>query len=409
MDIHELLKQTLVMVLAGGQGERLYPLTRDRAKPAVPFGGSYRLIDFSLSNCVNSGLRRIYVLTQHKSDSLNRHIRSGWQIFAPSLGEYIETRPPQRRLSTNWYLGTADAIYQNIFSLQHERPRYVLILSGDHVYHMDYSRMISLHHDRDADLTVACIERPVDDARGKLGVLTPDGQERAVRFDEKPEAPEPLPGRSGACLCSMGVYLFRTETLVRRVTEDAKSSGGHDFARDVLPVMIEKGDNVSCHRYEGTYWRDIGAIDAYWHAHQDLVSVEPAFNLYDPEWRIRVRCQSRPPAKIVFGGGDAQTPRAEVYNSLICSGAIVSGAFVCDSVIGPDVRIEVGSRIEQSIILSETTVGRNAIIRRAIVDKRNHIPDNARVGVDTEWDRRHFSISDEGVVAIPKEVPFPEF
>ncbi len=405
MDLSRLLRNTLVMVLAGGQGERLYPLTRERAKPAVPFGGFYRIIDFTLSNCLNSGLRRIYVLTQYKSDSLNRHVRLGWDIFNPSIGEYIETRPPQQRLSSEWYLGTAHAIYQNIYTLDEERPELVLILGGDHVYRMDYSRLLFAHHHAGADATVACVERPLQEAAGRLGVVSVDSQMKVGKLTEKPPEPSPLPGRSDVCLCSMGIYVFDTETLVHRTIEDAKRESSHDFARDVLPAMIADGDYVQAVSFEGGYWRDIGTLDAYWAANMDLVRVEPRFNLYDAKWPIRSRAVSRPPAKVVFAGGN--TPRTEVHNSLIANGAIVSGARVYESILGADVRIEVGSRVERSIIMDGTTIGRNCTIRKAILDKDNCIPDNAGIGVDKEWDGRHFALSDEGVVVMPKAMPFP--
>jgi glucose-1-phosphate adenylyltransferase len=395
------------MVLAGGEGERLYPLTKERAKPAVPFAGAYRIIDFTLSNCLNSGLRRAYVLTQYKSESLQRHIRFGWNIFNPEIGEWIETRPPQQRLSSDWYLGTADAIYQNMHTLERERPRRVLVLSGDHVYAMDYAGMLRAHVSKGADLTMACIPKPILQAASKLGVVTVDEDQRVVAFEEKPTAPPPMADMQDACLCSMGIYVFETEVLARRVIEEAKKDGAHDFARDVLPAMLGKGDAVFAYRFDGSYWRDIGTLDAYWDAHMDLVSVQPAFNLYDAEWPIRGSAHARAPAKIVFGGGMPDTPRAEVYNSLVCNGAIISGAYVCDSVIGPDVRVEVGSRIEQSVIFEGTSVGRNATIRKAIIDKQNAVPDNARIGLDPEWDRRHFSVSEGGVVVMPKALPFP--
>jgi len=406
MELSRLLKNTLVMVLAGGQGERLYPLTKDRAKPAVPFGGSYRIIDFTLSNCLNSDLRRICVLTQYKSDSLSRHIKLGWHIFNPSIGEYIETRPPQQRLSSQWYLGTAHAIYQNIYTLDQERPEAVLVLSGDHVYRMDYTRLLLAHQRANADATLACVERPVEEAAGRLGVVCADPDMRVVQLTEKPAEPPPLPGRPDVCLCSMGVYVFDTETLAQRVIEDAKRKGSHDFARDVLPAMVAEGDHVQACNYEGGYWRDIGTLDAYWAANMDLVRVEPRFNLYDEKWPIRSRAESRPPAKLVFSGG-GESPRTEVHNSLIANGAIVSGARVYDSILGANVRVEVGSRIEKSIILDNTNIGRNCIIQKAIIDKHNRIPDNAQVGVDHDWDRRHFAISEGGVVVMPKGVPFP--
>ncbi len=406
MEVSELLKDTLVMVLAGGQGERLYPLTRYRAKPAVPFGGAYRIIDFTLSNCLNSDLRRIYVLTQYKADSLNRHIRLGWQLFNPAIGEYIEIRPPQQRMSSDWYLGTAHAIYQNIYTLEQERPECVLVLSGDHVYRMDYAHMLRTHHEGQADVTVACVERRVGEAAGRLGVVRADAGGRVLSIAEKPSEPGELREHRGHCLCSMGIYAFQTESLVRRVIEDAKTDSEHDFALNVLPEMVRKGDSVFAYRYDG-YWRDIGTLDAYWDANMDLLRVQPPFNLYDPEWPIRSYATSRPPAKVVFGPGQGGQPHSEVYNSLVCNGAIISGAHVSDSIIGPDVRVEVGSRLEQSIVLEDTRVGRNVIVRRAILDKHNTVPDGAHVGVDQQRDRRHFSISPEGVVVVPKALPWP--
>ncbi|MFO8007115.1 MAG: glucose-1-phosphate adenylyltransferase [Candidatus Brocadiia bacterium] len=404
--VSELTKDTLVMVLAGGQGERLYPLTKERAKPAVPFGGLYRIIDFTLSNCLNSDLRRIYVLTQYKADSLNRHVRLGWQIFNPAIGEYIEIRPPQQRMSSDWYLGTAHAIYQNIYTLDQERPSCVLVLSGDHVYRMDYAHMLRQHNECQADVTVACIERPVDQAAGRLGVVRADAEGRVLSIAEKPSEPDQLPERPGHCLCSMGIYAFKTESLVRRVIDDAKSDSEHDFALNVLPDMVRNGDSVFVYRYDG-YWRDIGTLDAYWDANMDLLRVQPAFNLYDPEWPIRSYATSRPPAKVVFGAGGGEQPHSEVYNSLVCNGAIISGAHVSDSIIGPDVRVEVGSRVERSIILQDTQLGRDVTIRRAILDKHNTVPDGAQIGVDRDWDRRHFSVSSEGVVVVPKAMPWP--
>jgi glucose-1-phosphate adenylyltransferase len=407
MEFSKVLKDTLVMLLAGGQGERLYPLTKERAKPAVPFGGSYRIIDFTLSNCLNSGLRRIYVLTQYKSDSLIQHIRHAWNIFNPELNEYIELRPPQQRMSTDWYLGTAHAIYQNIYTLEHERPGYVLVLSGDHLYRMDYAQLLQTHIAGEADLSIACMPRPLKEAAEQLGVVSVDETMRVTALAEKPAVPAPMPGSPDMCLCSMGVYVFRTEVLVRRVIEDAKLTTTHDFGRNVVPAMIERRDRVLAHSYAGGYWRDIGTIDAYWDAHMDLVSVQPAFNLYDREWPVRGASQNAPPAKIVFGDGRDGGPQAQVYNSLLCNGAIVSGALVSDSIIGPSVRVEVGSRVEKSVILAGTTIGRNAVVSRAIIDKNNCIPDNARIGVEPEWDRRHFSVSPNGIVAMAKGVPFP--
>lgn len=404
MEVRGILKDTLVMVLAGGQGERLYPLTKYRAKPAVPFAGSYRLIDFTLSNCLNSGLRRIYVLTQYKSDSLNRHIRAAWNIFNPELGDYIEMLPPQQRMDLDWYLGTAHAIYQNIYTLEHERPENVVVLSGDHIYRMDYAPMLIEHVRSGADLTVACVERPLDDAAGELGVVTADDNRRVTALSEKPDQPAPADPGAGVCMCSMGVYVFKTEILVRRVIEDAKRGTGHDFGRDVVPAMIERGDRVKSFPFGGDYWRDVGTLDGYWQAHMDLVSPEPSFDLYRADWPIWGNCCCRPPART---NADEDGTPAEVHNSLLCNGAVVTGASVRDSVIGADVRVAPGVRIEQSVILEGTSIGRDATVRRAVIDKQNVIPENARLGLDPAWDGQHFFVSEGGVVVVAKETPFP--
>jgi glucose-1-phosphate adenylyltransferase len=402
------LKETLVMVLAGGQGERLYPLTKDRAKPAVPFGGTYRIIDFALSNCLNSGLRRLYVLTQYKSDSLSRHIRVGWSIFNAEIGEYIEIRPPQQRMNADWYLGTAHAIYQNIYTLEQERPRYVLILGGDHVYRMDYSQMLLAHINEGADATVACVEKPLGEAARQLGVVSVDAAMRVLDFEEKPDAPRPMPGSDGNCLCSMGIYVFNTETLVRRVIEDAKRHGSHDFGRDVIPAMIKRGERVFAFRFDGGYWRDIGTIDAYWDAHMDLIKPQPAFELSVGNWPIRGYAYRYAPVRITGGDGADRTD-SDVRDSLLCQGCVVRGASVRDSVIGPGVRVEQGSRVEHSVILDRTSIGRNVVIRKAILDKDNAVPDGARMGLDPDWDRRHFTVSKGGVLVMAKSTPFPPF
>ena len=384
MNTRTVIKDTLVMLLAGGQGERLYPLTRDRAKPAVPFAGSYRLVDFTLSNCLNSGLRRIYVLTQYKSDSLNRHVRVGWDLFSRDIREYVEVLPPQQRMNA-------------------------LVLSGDHIYRMDYAAMLEAHVESDADVTVACIERPRAECALELGVLAVDENMRVTSFAEKPAEPVGIPGHEDRTLCSMGVYAFRTETLVHRIMEDVRTGSHHDFARDIIPRMLDRPDDrVFAFPFSG-YWRDVGTIDAYWDAHMDLTSVLPAFNLYDEQWPLRGRARCRPPGKSILVGGPDGTPCTEIHNSLVCNGAIISGARVCDSVIGYDVHIEVGACVERSVILDGVTIGRGAVVRNAIVDKHNTIPDNAQLGVDPEWDRRNFTVSDGGIVVMAKRTPFPPF
>jgi len=400
--------QTLCMILAGGQGERLYPLTRDRAKPAVPFGGNYRLIDFTLSNCLNSGVRRIHVLTQYKSDSLNRHVRLGWNLLNPELDEYVEIRSPQQRLTSHWYQGTADAIYQNIYTLQMLRPRYVLVLSGDHVYKMDYLRLIEEHVANNADLTIACIEMPIQEA-ARLGVISADVVGRALGFQEKPQVTASVGACPGTALCSMGVYVFKTEVLVRCVIQDSKNPTSHDFGRDVVPAMIQAGDRVFAFRFVDAhggapYWRDIGTLDAYWEANMDLVRAEPVFDLYDSEWPVRSYAQSAPPFKTVFGGGPGVS-ESEVRDSLVCNGTIIRDGYVSNSVIGGNVRINCGSRVEESVIMDDVCVGRGVTIRRAVIDKGNHIPDDFTIGVEPQQDRAHFTVSEGGVVVVPKKMP----
>ena len=401
------LSQTLTMILAGGQGERLYPLTLYRAKPAVPFGGNYRLIDFALSNCLNSGVRRILVLTQYKSDSLDRHIRLGWNMLTPEMGEYIEIRSPQQRLTSHWYLGTADAIYQNIYTLDMIRPRYVLVLSGDHVYKMDYSRLVEHHVSKGADLTIACMEMPIQEAF-RLGVVTVDDGMRAVGFQEKPETPEAVAGRPDIALCSMGIYVFRAEVLVRRVIEDSKKSTSHDFGCDVVPAMIAAGDRVFAFKFmdenrkDTPYWRDIGTLDAYWEANMDLVKVTPEFNLYDKDWPIRTYQEQSPPGKTVWGGEQDKARIGRAINSLIANGCVISGGMVKYSILFPGVRINSFAEIHDSIIMEDTDVGRYAKIKRAIIDKDVAISQGARIGYNSAEDKRRFTVTDSGIVVVPK-------
>jgi glucose-1-phosphate adenylyltransferase len=411
------LRETVSMVMAGGEGERLYPLTRDRAKPAVPFAGSYRLIDFTLSNCLNSGLRRVHVLTQYKSDSLNRHIRLGWNVYDPELGEYVEVNPPQMRLTSHWYLGTADAIHQNIYTLERERPEFVLVLSGDHVYRMDYSQLVRQHVETGADLTIVCQTVPRREA-SRLGVVDVDKDLRVHEIAEKPDNPAPAPGyvadeEPSKSLCSMGVYLFDTETLVRRVVEDSKRNTTHDFGRDVIPAMIDGGDEVYGYRFHGVkegnnipYWRDVGTLDAYWGSHMELLSATPSIDLHDSTWPIRSYVEPSPPVKTVCGSRDSNSHNTgQVCDSLLCNGAIVQNARVSRSVLGSGVRIHSGTVVEDSIILSNCEVGPDAVVKKAIVDKNNRIPSEFELGVNHDNDDRYFTVSDGGVVVVPKEMP----
>ena len=400
----QLLEQTVAVVLAGGEGQRLYPLTRDRAKPAVPFGGIYRVVDFTLSNCVNSGIRRIHVVTQYKSSSLDRHIKQAWSIFANEMGEYIDVLPPQKRSVERWYEGTADALFQNIYMLQQERPEVVLILSGDHVYKMDYSEMIAAHLTSGADVTVACTEAPLD-AATRMGVLAVDAQGYVRRFDEKPVCAESMAGNPDAALVSMGIYVFSTATLIREVTRVVGSDGNHDFGRDILPSMVRRGNTVMAFPFRDrnsgavNYWRDIGTLDSYFEAHMDLVAVSPIFNLYDTEWPIRTYQHQGPPAKTVFRDEDR---KGEVLDSLVSSGCIISGARVEQSVLGPGVFVHSWAHLDACVAFENVDIGRHAKIRRAIIDKDVNIPDGERIGFDLDRDRQRFTVTDNGVVVIPK-------
>ena len=399
-----LQRGTLTMVLAGGQGERLYPLTRDRAKPAVPFGGLYRIIDFPLSNCLNSGLRKIVVLTQYKSLSLERHLRSGWEIFNSELGEYITIISPQRRRGGSWYVGTADAIYQNIYTLEQERPERVLVLAGDHVYAMDYTRMLQYHEDKRADATISCI-RFARDRAASFGVVGADASKRVIRFAEKPADPEPVSDNPDQTYVSMGIYVFNTQALVRHVSDDARRDTIHDFGRDIIPDMISRGARVYAWDFEDEndkehpYWRDIGQLDAYYEANMDLVQVHPEFNLYNERWPVRTYQPSFPPAKTVFDDDDR---RGQAIDSIVCGGCIISGGRVARSVLSPGVRINSFSLVEDSILMEGVNVGRGARIRRAIIEKGVHIDEELEIGCDPEADAARFTVTENGVTIVPK-------
>lgn len=404
-----MLNKVLVMILAGGQGERLYPLTKDRAKPAVPFGGIYRIIDFTLSNCINSELRKICVLTQYKSYSLDRHLRIGWNIFNNELDEFIENIPPQKRISDMWYQGTADAVYQNIYVLEGEHPEKVLILAGDHIYKMDYRELIEFHESNNADLTVPCIEVPIKEA-SRFGVMSIDNEQQIVEFNEKPANPKPIQSNPEMALVSMGIYLFNTQVLVKRVIEDTKRDTTHDFGKNIIPSMINK-DRVFAFIFRDKnnkavkYWRDIGTIDAYWEANMDLVQVDPIFNLYDNNWPIRTYHEQLSPAKTVFSelfpGGRCGT----VLDSLVSNGCIISGARVERSILSPNVRIDNYSEVIDSILMAGVRIGKNVKIRKAIIDKSVIVPDGKHIGYNLEADAKQFVISEKGVVVAHKEMP----
>jgi len=395
--------KVLTIILAGGRGERLYPLTRDRAKPAVPFGGIYRIIDFTLSNCVNSGIRHIYALTQYKSISLHRHIQLGWSTLSAPLGEFIEVIPAQQRIDEQWYQGTADAIFQNIYTLQEERPDLLLILSGDHIYKMDYRKMIAFHLEKKADLTVATIHMNRAFSR-EFGVIEVDGDWRIVGFQEKPEEPKTIPGDPEGILASMGVYVFNVEVLVRRLIEDARSDSSHDFGKDIIPAMIRK-DRVFAFDFKegdrgGTgYWRDVGTIDAYFEANMDMVSLMPQLNLYDPQWPILTYQPPYPPAKTVHA---EEGRTGTVVNSIVSNGCIISGGSVKRSILSPRVRVHSYVEIEDSILLDGVDVGRHAKIRRAIIDKEIQIPEGMEIGYNLDEDAKRFTVTPSGIVVVPK-------
>jgi glucose-1-phosphate adenylyltransferase len=399
----------LVIVLAGGVGERLSPLTKERAKPAVYFGGPYRIIDFVLSNCINSGFRRIYIATQYKSLSLNRHIRQGWSVVSEELGEFIEILPPQKRVGEHWYQGTADAVYQNLYSIVREGPRYVVILAGDHIYKMDYRKMLQAHIDMGADVTLATIEVPVEDGR-RFGIVAVDEASRVIGFQEKPEHPAPMPGMPHHALGSMGIYVFNIDRLGQALDEDAaREDSRHDFGRNVIPALIGNGKVYAYQFYDenkkaAKYWRDIGTLDAYYAANMDLCQVNPEFNLYDPEWPLRTYQPQSPPAKFVFA---EEGRKGEALDSLISPGCIVSGSRILGSILCPNVRVHSFCAIEQSILMPGVRVGRHARLRRTIVDRDVLIPRGAMIGYDLDADRRRHTVTEDGVVVVTvDEEPF---
>ena len=402
------MKNVMAVVLAGGKGSRLEPLTRDRAKPAVPFGGGYRIVDFALSNCLNSGLRKIVLLTQYKAMSLDRHINTAWRkYFCSELGEFIDVLPPQQRIDEQWYQGTADAVYQNIYALEQERPDLVLILAGDHIYKMDYSEMIRSHIKNNADLTVAAL--PVDRESAKsFGVMEIDETNRLKGFEEKPNDPKPMPGED-VSLASMGVYVFTTRFLFEQLLKDANTANSsHDFGKNIIPSIIDEHRVFAFpfrdeNRKTTSYWRDVGTLDAYYEANMDLVRVDPMLNMYDQAWPIRTHQGGFPPPKFVFGSESGVERVGMATDSIVCPGSIVSGGRVERSILGPQVRVNSYAQVSDSILFGRVEVGRHAVIKRAIIDKNVTIPENAIVGVDHDFDRaRGFTVTDSGIVVIGK-------
>jgi glucose-1-phosphate adenylyltransferase len=401
------ISRTAVVILAGGRGQRLEPLTRDRAKPAVPFGGIYRIIDFTLSNCVNAGLKKISVLVQYRSRSLNRHMRDGWQVlFNPAVGEYLETLPPQYH-SGDSYLGTADAVYQNLFAIKEEEPEYVLILAGDHIYKMDYRHLLRFHLEKGAEATVGCVEVKVPEAAGQFGVVQVDEQNRIIGFEEKPKEPKPLPKNPEICLASMGIYVFKPQVLYKLLEEDARDpKSSHDFGKNIIPKMVGihpifAFSFIDENKKEAKYWRDVGTIDAYYEANMDLVQVTPDLNLYDNDWQIRTMPITAPPPKFVF----AQQEPGRVgiaLDSMVSSGCIVSGGRVERSILSPFVRINSYSLVTDSILFEDVSVGRHSKLHRVIVDKGVHVPEGMQIGYFPEEDKKRFTVTDSGIVVISK-------
>jgi glucose-1-phosphate adenylyltransferase len=401
------MKDTLGVLLAGGAGERLYPLTRDRAKPAVTFGGIYRIIDITLSNCVNSGLRKIYILTQYKALSLNRHVREGWgNIVGREMGEFIEVLPPMKRVSEEWYQGTADAVYQNIYSIGSEQPQFVLILSGDHIYKMNYGLMMQQHRDSGADVTLATIQIDPDEV-ARFGVVDIDSEHRVHGFLEKPkETTLRSPYNPAKVSASMGIYIFNTDVLIPALLKDAEDTqSSHDFGKDILPRMVGdyrvySFDFVDENKKEALYWRDVGTLEAYYEANMDIVSVSPVFNLYDDEWPIRTHQQQYPPAKFVF----AEAGRTgQALDSIVSAGCIVSGSAVKNSVLSPDVRVNSYSEIDASILFAHVNVGRHCRVRKAIIDRDVHVPEGTSIGYDSEADRQRYFVTDSGITVVTRD------
>lgn len=405
------INDTLAMILAGGEGKRLYPLTKDRAKPAVPFGGRYRIIDFVLNNFINSGIFKIKVITQYKSDSLNKHISRGWSL-SPFLDQYIDLVPAQMRTGGAWYQGTADAIYQNKLHIIDEKPEYVCVFGGDHIYKMDVSQMLDFHKENNADLTISAIPIPVEQA-SEFGIMEVDGNWRLTNFVEKPKTtPKTIPGNPNMCLASMGNYIFGKHQLLDALEEDAQiEESNHDFGKNVIPMMLHQGKNVMVYNFfenefsgitknEKGYWRDVGNIDAYWEANMDLLDYEPELNLYSKEWPLRTFNYNYPPAKFLWSQNDRV---GMATDSMISEGCIVSGGNLSRCVLSPEVRINSYSQVSESILMEKVNIGRHAEIRRAIIDKYVDIPPYMKIGFNRDEDlARGFYVSANGITVVPK-------
>ena len=405
--VSRLTRDTLALILAGGRGSRLKQLTTWRSKPSVPFGGKFRIIDFPLSNCMNSGIRRVGVLTQYKSHSLNLHVQKGWGFLRGEFGEFIELLPAQQRIDeTSWYTGTANAVFQNLDIIRNHDPRYVLLLAGDHIYKMDYGPMIAAHVSSGADMTVGCIEVPLGEASA-FGVMSIDTNNRITKFVEKPKDPEPMPGAPELALASMGIYVFNTALLYELLIRDADTPrSSHDFGKDIIPSTIGKYRVVAYpfrdpHTGKRAYWRDVGTIDAYWRANMELTGVTPELNLYDKEWPIWTYQEQLPPAKFIFND---EGRRGIAIDSMISGGCVISGATVRRSLLFSNVRVESYSLVDDSVILPNVTIGERCRLRKVVIDKGCIIPDGLVVGEDRDADRQRFDISPDGVVVISPEM-----
>ena len=406
--ISSLTRETYALILAGGRGSRLHELTDWRAKPAVYFGGKHRIIDFPLSNCINSGVRRVGIATQYKSHSLIRHVNRAWGHFKKELGESVEILPASQRQGDDWYCGTADAVFQNIDIIRHELPKYVMILSGDHVYRMDYGALLAKHVENGADMTVCCLEVPVEEAADTFGVMTVDEESRVRRFDEKPAIPSSVPGKPGTCLASMGNYVFNTEFLFEQLKKDAETEGsGRDFGHDIIPAIIEE-HNVFAFpfrdpEHEGQpYWRDVGTLDSFWEANMELVMPEPQLDLYDPRWPIWTYQEQLPPAKFIFDDDDR---RGMAVDSTVSGGCIVSGSLVRKSLLFSNVHVRSFCTIEQSVILPGAVINRGCKIKRAIIDRSCEIPAGLEIGYDRQADQENgFRVSKKGIVLVTRDM-----
>jgi len=406
--VSRLTRETLALILAGGQGSRLFELTDWRAKPALYFGGKFRIVDFPLSNCINSGVRRMGVLTQYKAHSLIRHLVHGWSWFQASNREFVEILPASQRVGGEWYRGTADAVYQNLDIIRTHEPRFVLILAGDHVYKMDYGPFLAAHVEYGGDMTVCCLEVPIEEAAGQFGVMTVDETGRVIAFHEKPEKPAPIPGRDDTCLASMGNYIFNTNFLYEPVIKDADTPGTqHDFGRNIIPSIIEKY-HVQAYPFrdpatgQQAYWRDVGTLDAFWEANMELVSVTPQLNLYDDKWPIHTHQAQSPPAKFVF---DEPGRRGEAIQSMVSGGCVVSGAQVKKSLLFSDCRVDSYSVVTNSVVLPRVRIGQKCVIDRAIIDSGAIIEDGTTIGVDLEADKaRGFRRTDSGLTLVTPDM-----